>query len=160
MLVILAGILGLGYLGQSRYDAKVPLGTWYGTFTAPTGSRGAVLVVVKRKQLGANITYMGSSNGVYFRGSAQLCLTAQVRQYFRLSGFTDQSGPGFAFYFLPIRGPVAGLRFSDDLHGARHQDKLAMSGHLAPFAPPGDVLPSVDPLRQTPFTLVKDEHHR
>lgn len=158
---MLGAVLALGYWDQHRYDAKVPLGTWYGAFTSPTGSNGAMLVVVKRKPLGPTDTYVGQSNGVYFRGSAQLCFPAQARQYFRLSGFTDHSGPGFTFYLAPAGRAAAGLRFSaDGLHGARHQDSLTMSGHLISFGPAGDTLSTADPTRQTPVTLANGDGRR
>ncbi len=156
--LIMGGVVAFGYWDQYRYDAKVPLGTWYGTFTSPTGLKGAMLVVVTRKHRGQDATYMGSSNGVYFLGSAQLCFTGQARQFFRLSGSTDQSGPGFTFGLIPVHGPSAGLRFSEAPRGVRHQDTLAMTGQLIPFAPPGAPLPSSDTARRTPFTLVKDQH--
>ncbi len=155
MVIILAGVVGLGYLDQSRYDAKVPLGTWYGTFTSHTGLRGAMFVVVRRKQLGQDGAY-SASRSMFFPGSAQLCLTAQARQYFRLDGFTDQSGPGFTVYLTPIRRPPVGVQFdSDGLHGARHRNTLTMSGHLSSFVRPGVMLPSSDTTRQTRVTLAR-----
>ena len=163
MLLILGAAVALGYWDKHRYDAKVPLGTWYGTFTAPKGLRGALLVVVKRRKLNkyaVGETYNGSSNGVNFRGSAELCFTAQGRQYFRLNGLTDQTGPGFTFELASVRGPAAGLRFSDGLHGARHQGTLSMSGHLIHFTPQGDVLSAADLARETPVRLVKGDRRR
>ena len=160
MVLILAGVVGLGYLDQYRYDAKVPLGIWDGPFSSPTGLRGAMLVVVQRKKLGSGDTLMGASNGVYFRGSVQLCFAARTTQRFTLGGFTDQSGPGFTFYLVPVRRLTAGVRVPDGLHGSRHGDTLAMSGDVIAFTPAGDVLATTNVTRQTRVILAKgDQRH-
>lgn len=160
--VVSAAAIGLRYWDRYRYDAKVPLGTWYGTFSSTGGIRGAILAVVERKDVGTGVdsTYNGKGNSVTFTGDVRICLATQTAQRFKLDGYTDISGPGFAFELTTISGPASGLLFVDGLHGERWRQTLVMSGRLAPFAPVGVAPAATDGSHVITTTLTAGDEMR
>ena len=152
-LVLLAGGLAFGGYAIVNYfilGRGVPKGNWHGTFVTPSGTPGALQLVV-RVPKAPRVNNGGGSSGAGRRveGTAQDCIGHPESQHFDLSG--RMSGDAF-MTMAPVGEPVVGLRFTDldvDWHG----DELTVSGLLTQFDGVHNVSDGANPDHMQPTTV-------
>jgi len=156
--LVVVALLAVGFVAVSSYDTfnyerRVPLGSWLGRFTSPTGQRGALLLVLTpRKTTGTNGSY-STGGKLLFPGTAKLCITGAPGRWFVVDGSTDVNGPGFDAGLTPSSGPYDGPGFRA-IRGVKQPNILAITSTLGTFGQDGYYLSSN--LEATTFTMAKE----
>jgi len=103
---------------------QVPKGNWFGTFTSPSGKRGALhLVITPHPSVEPDEEPM-------FDGVAQHCIGSPLSQDYKISGRIRSRGSSLTL--TPSGSLLTGIRFSG-LDVSWEDDTLTVSGHFVDY---------------------------
>ncbi|GAC1333751.1 MAG: hypothetical protein NVSMB17_14530 [Candidatus Dormibacteria bacterium] len=156
VLLLAVGFVAVSWYDTYNYEKRVPLGSWSGTFTTPTGQHAALLLVLVRKDVSHSTGGYSTGGPLHFPGTAKLCVAGAGSRDFAVAGATDVNGPGFTLSFVPTPS-FEGAGFTE-VRGIKQRDDLSITGHLATFHQGGGSTSVTAP--DVTFALTKGDDRR